>query len=176
MKTLENESDRATTLFPSKLAAFAAAPLLALAIALIGVAFTQHASAQTSSSSRQFAVGGFTTATEHVAFAAQFNPRSGVAIGYVVQEFTVAGGSDSGPVFCLQVSGNMATVSFHVKNGPDAGTDRTFTVMDNGEPSAVNTSMDVYQDCGTDGGSGCNCQGGMMENVLRGNIIVSSGS
>jgi ABC-type phosphate transport system substrate-binding protein len=156
----------------SRLAVVAAAPVIALTIALISGAFIQHASAQHPKPSTPFAVGGFTTMVsgEHVAFAAHFNAAHP---GYVVQQFS-SGLADSGPITCLTEGMNgprTATITFYVKNGPDVGTYRTFKVADNGEPT-MQMSTDMYQDCGTDGGGGCSCQNGYMESVLRGNIVV----
>lgn len=170
---------RATTLFPSKLAAIAVVPVLAFTIALISGAFTQHASAQTPSTSKPFAVGGFTTLTEHVAFAAQQNPKTTdptAATGHVVQE--LATGTNSGKVTCFQPMGNMATITFYANRGPDAGNFVSFMVVDNGEPSAVNTSMDMYTDYGSQGpqtNCNTNCSNSCAaQMVLRGNIVVSS--
>ena len=168
MKILKNRT---------KLAALAAAPLFALAIAfIVGGAVTDKAMAQNPSggnSASSFAVGGFTTffSQEHVAFAAQTNPKKpGTYAGHVVQEF-IDGTSNSGPVTCLSVSGNVAVVSFYVKNGVNQGTFRTFVVEDNGEPT-MQMSMDTYQGCGLSNGD---CSGSCFgpENVLRGNIVVS---
>jgi hypothetical protein len=99
----------------TKLAALAAAPLLALAIAFIfGGALTQHASAQNPPSSKVFAVGAITTATfEHVAFSAHTEPKTNLATavtGYVVQEYTDGTASNSGPVTCFNVDGTTAFI------------------------------------------------------------------
>jgi hypothetical protein len=153
----------------SKLAVIAVVPVLALTIALIGGAFTQHASAQTPNSSRPFAVGGFTTLTEHVAFAAQTNPKTGLPLGHVVQE--LANGTNSGRVTCFQPSGNMATISFLVDTGPDAGQYVTFIVVDNGEPT-LGVSPDMYSDCGPQNGN-CGTDMCTSQTILRGNIVVS---
>jgi uncharacterized protein YraI len=109
--------------------------------------------------------------TEHVAFAAQMNLRTGAPTGYVVQE--IPAGTNSGAVKCFQPSGNMATISFYVNRGPDAGNYVTFIVVDNGEPSAVNTSMDMYSDCGNQGQNNCGTSNCMAQAILRGNIVVS---
>jgi hypothetical protein len=162
MRTLGNKS---------KLTAFGVATVVAFALALGG--FTQHASAQTPSTKKPFAVGGFTTALEHVAFAAQQSPKTidpAAATGYVVQELTT--GTDSGPVTCFQPNGSMATITFKVKNGPDAGDYRTFTVMDGGEP-VMGVSPDAYADCGVVTN---NCDTGQCcaQAIMRGNIVVST--
>jgi len=171
MKIVENILEKLRTLFPSRLAAFAVAPLLALTIALISGAFTQHASAQTPTTNHPFAVGAFTTATEHVAFAAQQTSSTHLS-GHVVQQ--LATGTDSGPVTCLQVMSNMATVSFTVTNGPDAGQIRSFTVVDNGAPM-MGVPMDTYADCGNQGTTECGTNNCMSEALISGNIVVSSG-
>jgi hypothetical protein len=158
MRTLGNKS---------KLTALGVATLVVFALALGG--FTQHASAQTPNSSKAFAVGGFTTATEHVAFAAQTNPKTGAPSGYVVQQLTT--GTDSGPVTCFQPSGSMATITFLVKHGPDATYYRTFTVMDGGEPM-MGVSMDMYSDCGNQT-SNCGTSNCMCQPIVSGNIVVS---
>jgi hypothetical protein len=165
---------RTTTLFPSKLAALGAAVLVTGAFALLVGAFTDKAMAQNPSggnSDSSFAVGGFTTMVtgQHVAFAAQSNPKKpGTYAGHVVQEF-IDGTSNSGPVTCLSVSGNFAVISFAVKNGQ--GPYRTFVVEDNGEPT-MQMSMDTYRDCGLSNGD-CSGNCPAPENVLRGNIVVS---
>lgn len=163
---------KVTTLFPSKLAAIAAVPVLALTIALIGGAFTQHASAQTPNTKKPFAVGAITTATEHVAFAAQQNPKTTdpmAATGHVVQE--LATGTNSGPVTCFQPNSNMATITFLVDKGPDAGFYRSFVVLDLGEPS-MGVSPDQYNSCMN---TNINCMGNncMYQAIIRGNIVVS---
>lgn len=164
----------------TKLGAFAAAPLLALAIAIITGAFTQHAAAQNPPSSKIFAVGAITTATlEHVAFSAHnHNPNLATAVsGYVVQEYT-DGTSNSGPVTCLQLFGNTtANITFMVKNGPDQGQYRSFIVVDGGQPVMGVPTMDRYSDCGNQTN---NCGGGVtctaaLQPPIRGNIVVSSG-
>lgn len=161
MKTSQNRT---------KLAALAAAPLLALAIAIIAGTFTQHASAQTPNSNKPFAVGGFTTVSEHVAFAAQTNPKTLAPTGHVVQELPT--GTNSGAVTCFQPMGNMATISFYVKTGPDAGQYRTFTVVDGGEPK-MGVSPDMYADCGNQN-SNCGTDNCMAQPIVRGNIVVSN--
>jgi hypothetical protein len=162
MKMFENRT---------KLAALVATPLIAFAIALIGGAFTQHASAQTPNSKKPFAVGAITTMTEHVAFAAQQNPKTTdpmAATGHVVQE--LATGTNSGKVTCFQPSGNTATITFLVDKGPDAGMYRHFFVIDLGEPS-MGVSPDQYYGCGA---TNTNCGGSCMyQPILRGNIVVS---
>jgi len=154
----------------TKLAALAAAPLLALAIALIGGAFTDKAIAQTPTTNKPFAVGAFTTLTEHVAFAAQTNPKTNLPSGYVVQE--LASGTNSGAVKCFQPSGNMATISFFVNRGPDAGNYVSFIVVDNGEPT-MGVSPDMYSDCGNQGSSNCGTSNCMAQTIVSGNIVVS---
>ena len=170
MKIFENRT---------KLAALAAAPFFALAIAfIVGGAVTDKAMAQNPSggnSASSFAVGGFTTAfsQQHVAFAAHNNPKKpGVYAGHVVQEF-VNGTSNSGPVTCVMVNVNEAAITFYVNNGVNQGTFRTFYVADNGEPT-MGVSPDTYQDCG-ETTANCDCQNAMtgFESVYRGNIVVS---
>ena len=154
-----------------KVAALGAAPVIALATAIATGAFTQHASAQTPNSKKPFAVGGFTTTTEHVAFAVAGSLPS----GHVVQE--LATGTNSGPVTCFGPSGNMALITFLVTSGPDYGNYRTFTVVDGGEPN-MGVPPDMYSDCGNQGTSGsdnCAANNCMMQPILRGNIVVSSG-
>jgi hypothetical protein len=169
---------RATTLFPSKLAAIAVVPVLALTIALIGGAFTDKASAQTPNTKKPFAVGAFTTMFEHVAFAAQQNPKTDdplAATGHVVQQ--LANGTNSGPVTCFQPSGNAAYITFLVKNnGPDAGDYVTFYVMDGGYPM-LGVSPDTYIDYGNQGSNNCfNTCGNYCppQMILSGNIVVSN--
>jgi hypothetical protein len=167
MKMFENRT---------KLAALVATPLIAFAIALIGGAFTQHASAQTPNSKKPFAVGAITTGSgttviEHVAFAAQQNPKTTdpmAATGHVVQE--LATGTNSGKVTCFQPNGNTATITFLVDKGPNAGMYRSFFVIDLGEPS-MGVSPDQYYGCGA---TNTNCGGSCMyQPILRGNIVVS---
>jgi len=191
MKIVENILEKRRTLFPSKLAAFAAAALVAAAVALVVGGFTQQAVAQTPSASHPFAVGGFAPADTdmdgitHVAFAAQENPttvnsKNPSFAGHVVQE--TATGFRSGPVTCLSVTTNTATsktaaVVWTVKqtniNGDVVGQTRSFEVTDNGDP-VMGMSPDTFKDratdttCGTDGN-------GSTEALLRGNIVVSSG-
>jgi hypothetical protein len=163
-----------------KLAALAAAPLFAFAIAfIVGGAVTDKAMAQTpggGSSTQSFAVGGFTTSVtlEHVAFAAHNNPKKpGVYAGYVVQEY-VDGTSNSGSVSCVTViSDNVAVVSFRVDHGVSTpGTFRTFFVQDNGQPTQP-FGPDGYEDCGASNGN-CDCQNFVgYEPTARGNIVVS---
>jgi hypothetical protein len=166
----------------TKLAAFAAAPLFALAITIITSAVSQHAVAQNPPSSKTFAVGAITTATlDHVAFSAHINPKSNLATdvsGYVVQEYA-DGTSNSGPVTCLQTFSNtMANITFLVKNGPDQGQYRTFIVVDGGQPVMGVPTMDRYSDCGNQniicGGGGAACTDALQP-PIRGNIVVSSG-
>jgi hypothetical protein len=132
--------------------------------------------AQNPPSNKLFAVGAFTTALEHVAFAAQTKPKGGFA-GYVVQEFLTTGETDSGPVTCLQpvpTASREAFVTFFVKNGPDAGMYRSFLVADLGEP-VMGVPPDGYADCGT---QTSNCPSSATcsnQPLIRGNIVVSSG-
>jgi hypothetical protein len=166
----------------SKLAAVAAAPVLALAVALISGAFTQHASAQTPiNSNKPFAVGAFTAMDlSHVAFAAQIVPTKTGYAGYVVQELST-GQSRSGPVTCVWVAFQTATSSsaaivWKVKNtnisGDMVGEMRSFEVIDNGPPTPGGFSPDMYKNrdldntCGPDGS-------GSWQGLLRGNIVVT---
>jgi hypothetical protein len=172
MKTLENESERATTLFPSKLAAFTTATLATLAFALVVGIFSMPAAASAAGSSNvAFAVGGITTVDGHVAFAAQTNPQNGRYAGHVVQDSM--GLSRSGPVYCLTVSGNQATVIWTVAqsdNQNEVGTMRSFEVTDNGEP-VMGVSPDLFLDR-TDQDNNCgDFQGGGVMPV-HGNIVV----
>jgi hypothetical protein len=160
---------RTTTLFPSKLAAIAVVPVLALTIALIGGAFTDKAMAQQPNSNKPFAVGGFSTLTEHVAFAAQMNPKTGAPIGHVVQE--LATGTNSGKVMCFQTGGNTALITFFVDKGPDAGMYRTFLLGDGGEPS-MGISPDEYYECGNQNNN-CETANCTFQPISRGNIVVS---
>jgi hypothetical protein len=163
MRTLGNKS---------KLTAFRVTTVVALALAL--GSFTQHASAQTPTTKKPFAVGAITTELEHVAFAAQQSPKSTAmtaATGHVVQQDLIAGTTNSGPVTCFQPNGSMATITFHVTNGPAAPNYRTFTVMDGGEPM-MGMSPDAYADCGTVN-SNCSAGNCCPQPILRGNIVVS---
>jgi hypothetical protein len=157
----------------SKLAALAAAPVLALAIALIGGTFATQQALAGGGGPHQFAVGGFTAMdTSQVAFAAQFNPQTGSYAGHVVQT-DMSGVSRHGPVTCLTTDGvSSAVVVWTVTksdNPADVGTMRAFEVMDGGEPP---TGMDMYKDRGTDT-FGCSFDVmGTYVPVVRGNIVV----
>ena len=176
MKTLENKSERGTMLFPSKLVAFAALPLVALALTLVVSNFTgQAVAAPAGNSNNAFAVGGFTAATfpypSQVAFAAQINPQTGSYAGHVVQT-DMSGVSRHGPVTCVGLSASAdAVVVWTVTksdNPADVGQTRSFEVTDGGEPP---TGMDMYKDRGTD----TNCTFDMTVTyvpVVRGNIVV----
>ena len=121
-------------------------------------------------------MGAFTTALEHVAFAAQSSPKTNLAAaatGYVVQEYT-DGTSNSGPVTCFAVNGTMAFISFLVKNGPDKGQYRSFIVVDGGQP-VMGVPTDSYSDCGNQTNN-CFTNNCYPQTLLRGNIVVSSGS
>jgi hypothetical protein len=113
-----------------------------------------------------------------VAFAAQLNPKNSTdptaAIGHVVQEFV--DGTGSGKVTCLKVMGNMASITYLVDSGrvADIGQYRTFMVVDNGEPN-MGISPDMYNECGNQSGN-CGTSNCTFQQILRGNIVVSSGS
>lgn len=172
MKTIEKKSERAPNLFPSKLAALAAAASVIAALALIVGGFTGRAVAAGGSSAS--AVGGFQAGDlSHVAFAARMNGTS--VTGHVVQDLT--NGSRSGPVTCLNVNGNRARVLWMVKQSDfpgEVGQTRQFDVTDNGEPTG-GVSKDFYTDlqqCDPNGS--CSCTAGTASGVLfHGNIIVS---
>ena len=78
---------------------------------------------------------------------------------------------------CLKVESNntQATVVWTVVQSNianDSKVPRSFEVIDNGDPSALNTSMDMYKDRGTD--NNCGTDGnGTFEPLVRGNIVVS---
>jgi hypothetical protein len=154
MKTSENKS---------KLAVLAATPILALALGLVGGAFTNQAAAKppAGNSNSAFAVGGITTFDGHVAFAAHQNPQNGNYTGHVVQDDTL-GNSRSGPVDCLTVVGYHATILWHVThsdNSGEIGQYRLFEMCDFSEPT------DTFYDWGN---SNTNCQ----ENTYCGNFII----
>src|SRR5437867_2231047 len=123
----------------SKLAVMAAA-LLLLAFALAVGVFTQQATARppsgggsAGSSNNAFAVGGITTFDGPVAFAAHNLPNNKI-VGHVVQDSF--GTSRSGPVDCLTVAGNHATILWHVTssdNSGEIGQYRLFEMCDYGE-------------------------------------------
>jgi hypothetical protein len=180
MKTLENKSERATTLLSSKLAAFGAATLVAVAFALVVGTFTHQAGATppsgggaTGASGNWIAVGAFTpapntggpgmSAITHVAFAAQRNPRTldstTAGTGYVVEELST--GTISGHVTCLTVNvmfPNEARIQWtvtHADSGTGVATNtiRQLDVDDLGEPNMMGMSLDRYTDrgeCSTD--------------------------
>jgi hypothetical protein len=161
MRTLENKS---------KLTAFAAAPFLVGAIALVVGAFIQPAVAtpptgggSAGSSNNMFAVGAVTPtngfcALGHVAFAAQKNPQQNNVYAGHVEEQSVAGSTAGGHVVCVgfdtmtdPTTPNMARVVWHVDHSTDvntpATTDQQFDVTDMGPP--VNgMSPDLYSDRG----------------------------
>jgi len=165
----------------SKLAALAAATLVASAFALfVGAFITQQAVASTTNT-HMFAVGGFTLTgldaggITHMAFAAQQNPvHATVFAGHVVQETTT--GFRSGPVQCMsESSSTQATVEWKVTNsninGDVIGEFRSFEVQDNGNP-VMGVSPDMFKDRGTD--SSCNTDNnGTFEPLVHGNIVVS---
>jgi hypothetical protein len=165
------------------LAAVAAAPVVALAIALVSGAFTQHASAQTPTTKHPFAVGAFTTMIgDNFAFAAQKNPQSGALAGYVVQN-VAAGGTRSGYVNCLDVDSTTgkARIQWHVTHSTvsssEVGHNRQLDVTDMGEPNGITPGPDEYDDdgdCNTM--SFCSTCGtapeGGIAMVVHGNIIV----
>jgi len=196
MKIVENILEKRRTLFPSKLAAFAAATLVASAFALfVGTFTTPQAVAQTpsgGSSGIMFAVGGFaltgmdSDGITHVAFAAQENPttvntKNPSFAGYVVQETT--SGVRSGPVLCMNVSETSSTSSNarivwtvkHTNIPKDTIGQRSFDVTDNGDP-VMGVSMDVYKDNGfTDNTCPTTAPMGTIsgEMLVSGNIVVS---
>jgi hypothetical protein len=171
-----------------KLAALAAAPMMAVAVALAFGTLAGRAVAQNPSggnSASMFAVGGFTTLTQHVDFAAQNNPKKpGTYAGHVVQDDS--GVQRSGPVTCLTVSGTVARVQWRVTrsdNSTELNTLRQFDVMDNGQPMmGTGMSTDNYDDRGLCNQNidclvnCCNCPSSPMAPtgaILRGNIVVS---
>jgi hypothetical protein len=162
----------------SKLAALAATPCLAIAFALAVGAFTQQAAAKpptgggpAGNSNNSFAVGGITTYDGHVAFAAQKNPNTGNSTGHVVQDSF--GVSRSGPVDCLTVVGNHATILWHVThsdNTGEIGQQRLFEMCDEGEPTG-GVPPDFFYDWGN---SNTNCQEYTYcgSPFIHGNIVV----
>lgn len=109
----------------TKIAALAAAPVLAVAVALTGGVFTHHAVA--AASLEQVAVGGITLMDGgHVAFAAHVLIKNVTTSptfhysGYVVQEDAM-GNSMSGPVTCAFVSDNKARVIWTVNHSDTGG-------------------------------------------------------
>jgi hypothetical protein len=175
MKALENKLERASTLFPSKLVAFAVLPLVALAFTLVIGAFSGQAVAQSAGNSdNAFAVGGFLAMDgSQVAFAAQILPNpntNNTYAGHVVQT-DASGISRHGPVTCVTVCPPMAVVVWEVAksdNSGEVGQVRSFEVMDNGEPP---TGMDMYKDRGIDMCCGFRTSGAYVP-VVRGNIVV----
>jgi hypothetical protein len=165
MKALENKSEAVTTLYPSSLAAFATVALTLAFTLFVGTGSVE------AGVGGDFAVGGFTLADGHIAFAAQQNAKG--AGGYVVQDSM--GVNRSGPVTCFTVDGNRATVEWLVKHSdnPSEVTSqqhRTFEVSDNGEPMMGMPTdqfldrMQYCNDCGKMNG------GGVMP--VHGNAVV----
>jgi len=154
--------------------------------AVVGMFNTQAVAAPPGNSNNSFAVGGFSTATDHVAFAAHRNPNNGSITGHVVREDNVTGSSSSGPVTCLFVSadGKSARIGWTVTNSNDpmvcVGTTRQFDVTDNGEPVG-GMPPDKYTDLGAclnqcdswnPNGCGCCTTNGGFCMLIHGNIIV----
>jgi len=174
MKIFENKS---------KLVVLAATPVLALALGVVGGAFTNQAAARPPSgggsagnSNNAFAVGGITTFDGHVAFAAHQNPQNGSYSGHVVQDSF--GVSRSGPVDCLTVVAlgggqNHATILWHVTHSDNAGEigqQRLFEMCDVGEPTG-GVPPDYFYDWGNsnnDCGSFQTCG----NPFIHGNIVV----
>jgi hypothetical protein len=158
-----------------KLAMIAAIPLLALAFALLLGGFNGQAVAQSAGNSNNaFAVGGFLAADgSQVAFAAQILPNpnnNNTYAGHVVQT-DMSGVSRHGPVTCVTVCPPMAVVVWQVTksdNPNDVNQERSFEVMDNGEPP---TGIDIYKDRGIDNCCGFRMSGSYVP-VVRGNIVV----
>jgi hypothetical protein len=164
----------------SKFAALAAAPVLAVAFAIAVGTFTHQAGAtpptgggSAGSSTNAFAVGGISLLDgDHLAFAAQLNPKTGAVAGHVVQDAATV--SRSGPVTCVTFyNGNQATIGWMVKNSTNSmeiGTFRSFEVTDNGEPvmgvspDSFLDRMNMDSDCSDMSG------GGVMP--VHGNIVV----
>jgi hypothetical protein len=154
MKIFENKS---------KLAVVAATPIMAVALALVvGSVTAAKPPGPAGNSNVRFAVGGITTFDGHVAFAAQQNPQNGNYTGHVVQDSF--GVSRSGPVDCLTVVGNHATILWHVTqsdNSGEIGQQRLFEMCDDGSPSGgvpvdyffdwgnSNNDCSSYQYCGS---------------------------
>lgn len=160
----------------SKLAVIAAAPLMAVALALVAGTLTQEAVAAPTQL-HQFAVGGFTTlfTQSHVAFAAQIVVKNFTASysGHVVQE-DATGATRHGPVdYCVYVSGSQAVVVWTVSKSDidpfEVGTQRSFVVIDGGQPSGP----DYY----ADRGNNTNCYPDGSESyqpLFSGNIVVKT--
>jgi hypothetical protein len=169
MKIFENKS---------KLAVLAATPCLAIAFALAVGAFTQQAAAKpptgggpAGNSNNSFAVGGITTFDGHVAFAAHRNPQNGNVNGHVVQDSF--GVSRSGPVLCLTVIGNHATILWQVTNSDNTGEigqQRLFEMCDNGEPTG-GVPPDNFYDW-ADSNNDCSSYQYCGSPFIHGNIVV----
>jgi hypothetical protein len=179
----------------SKLAALAAAALVAAGLAVVAGGFTWQAVASppsgggsAGSSSNAFAVGAFTAMNgDHFAFAAQKNPTTNALQGGYVVQNVATGGTRSGKVTCLNVgSSTMSstngkatiqwTVAHSTVSSSEVGQTRELDVTDLGEPNGVTPGPDEYTDDGDCSMTMCNgCtnspEGGMML-VVNGNIVV----
>ena len=169
-----------------RLAALAATPLMAAAVALaICTAIQPAEAASAGSSNNEYAVGGTSFMPGHLAFAAQKNPQNGSVTGYVVQEDAM-GNSFSGKVECLTtLNGNMAHVVWRIAHTDNpglypVGQQRQFDVTDNGQPM-MGMPTDQFADqgpCGMYSQPTCNCSkvcsGGAYP--ARGNIVVKGPS
>jgi hypothetical protein len=170
MKIFENKS---------KLAVLAATPILALALGLVGSAFTNQAAAKpptgggsAGNSNNSFAVGGITTFDGHVAFAAHRNPQNGNVNGHVVQDSFRT--SRSGPVDCLTVVGNHATILWHVThsdNTGEIGQYRLFEMCDFGPPTTGGVPADYFYDWGNSN-TDCSSNQTCGNPFIHGNIVV----
>jgi hypothetical protein len=171
MKTLENKSQRAMTLFPSKLAALAVAILVTGAFALLVSSFSEQAVAAPVNS-HAFAVGGFLAMDgSQIAFAAQINPQTPTKFAGHVVETDASGVSRHGPVTCVIVSPPKAVVIYKITKSDiqfeeDFGLSRGFEVIDGGEPP---TGMDMYK---AKGNPNCGFDMNAYVPVVRGNIVV----
>lgn len=180
MKALGIKSERAMTLFPSKLVGWAAAALIAVvasAVAWQAMAKPPSGGGSAGSSNNAFAVGGITTVNGHVAFAAHNNPNGSVA-GHVVQEDNL-GNSRSGPVDCLTVlplggGQNHATIEWHVTHSDTPaevnGQPRFFEMSDLGEPTG-GVPPDGFIDRGETNFS-CGAAVTYGQPFIHGNIVV----
>jgi hypothetical protein len=178
----------------SKLAALAAAALVAAGLAVVAGGFTWQAVASppsgggsAGSSNNAFAVGAFTAMNgDHFAFAAQKNPTTNALQGGYVVQNVATGGTRSGSVTCLDVdsSNGQARIQWKVAHSTvessEVGQMRELDVTDLGEPNGVTPGPDEYTDDGACGGissmcSSSNCgtspEGGNML-VVNGNIVV----
>jgi hypothetical protein len=169
---------RAATLFPSKLAGWAAAALIAVvasAVAWQAMATPPSGGGSAGNSNNAFAVGGITTLDGHVAFAAHQNPNGSYS-GHVVQDSF--GTSRSGPVDCLFVvplsGGNHATIQWHVTHSDNPaevnGQPRLFEMCDYGEPTG-GVSPDYFVDLG-ESNNGCRDNQFCGSPFIHGNIVV----